>query len=129
MSEHRDNLALWLAHSLYHGIDEYVGDEWGGREEDLFKALQLITDSEYPINDIHDLEDITLTELRAVVMFLRLSRHPAFHEERVKLVLKLTLGAIDAAIAFTGNSVGDSADKTTQTAADGNESNKRKRTE
>lgn len=101
MTELRDKLAVWLTKSLYEGITEDIQDDFGDREATLFEALHVVTDSEHLPNRIADLEDITLSELRSVVIFLKSSRHPGFHEDRIKAVLDVTLTAIDAAAVFT----------------------------
>lgn len=103
MSEQRNNLALWLATALYYGIEEQTKDSRAWIGEMFLEAVRVSTDAENPLEHIDKLENITLPELQSVVIFLKASRNPAFREKRTRVVLNITLKAIDAAFIFTDN--------------------------
>lgn len=94
MSEHNSTLALWLMGALYRGLETDEDDK------NLFRAIHLVTSCETCPQDIDDITDITLAELRTVVVILK-SLDCNTSDKYARLVFRITLNAIDSAVSLT----------------------------
>lgn len=113
MAEQRDQMARWIAQSLYDSLasdhdSDYNEDD---RRDAFFRTVSVVLGTDGTMEDIDRLDHITLEDLRSVIMYLKASHDSSLQHDRIQFILNITLATTDAAINYEGA-----------------ESNKRKRT-